>query len=64
MKKLARAEASRDKSLRNGISRGFQEVFSAADAMLFRHNTCKTGNKAIEMSQAFHVIALFDSFQI
>ena len=48
--------------LRNGISRGFQEVFSAVDAMLFCQNTCKTGNKAIEMSQASHDIAWFKTF--
>ena len=44
-------------SLGNGIFWGFQEVFSTtADAMLFRQNTRKTGNnaveKTVEMSQA------------
>ena len=29
-------------SLRNGISRGFQEIFSTADAMLFRESTWNT----------------------
>ena len=41
-------------SLRNGISRAFQEVFSTADTVLFRQNTRKTGNNAVKMSQAFH----------
>ena len=38
-------------SLRNAISRVFQEVFSTAEAMLFRQNTsfCKTGNNVVEM---------------
>ena len=30
--------------------------------MLFRQNTCKTGNNAVEMSQAFHDIARFERF--
>ena len=30
--------------------------------MLFRQNTCKTGNNAVEMSQAFHNIARFKHF--
>ena len=30
--------------------------------MLFRQNTRKTGNNAIEMSQAFHDIARFERF--
>ena len=46
----------------NCVSRGFQEVFSTADAMLFHRNTCKTGNNAIEMSLAFHDIAQFECF--
>ena len=49
-------------SLGNAISRGFQDVFSAADTMFFHQNTCKTGNNAIEMSQAFHDIAQFKHF--
>ena len=49
-------------SLRNGISRGFQEVFSITDAILFRQNTCNTWNNAFEMSQAFHDIAWFERF--
>ena len=44
------------------ISRGFQELFSTADAMLFCQNTRRTGNNAIEMSQAFHNIAQFERF--
>ena len=43
--KFLKAEASRDiLKFRVSISRGFQEVFSAADAVLFCQNTCKTGN--------------------
>ena len=63
--KLLRAEASRDIlkfNLGNAISRGFQEVFSTADTILFRPNTRKTGNTAVEMSHAFHDIALFKRF--
>ena len=40
----------------------FQEVFSTTDSMLFHQNTRKTGNSAIEMSQAFHDIAQFEHF--
>ena len=61
--KFLRAKASRDilkfQSLGNGVSRGFQEVFSTADVMLFRQNTRKTGNNAVEMSHAFHDIVKF-----
>ena len=32
------------------------------NAMLFCHNTRKTGNNAIEMSQVFHNIAQFERF--
>ena len=32
------------------------------DAMLFRQNTRKTGNNAIEISQAFHDITQFEHF--
>ena len=39
-----------NQSLGNGVSRGFQEVFSTADDMLFHKNTRKTGNNAVEMS--------------
>ena len=64
--KFLRAEASRDilkfSSLGNGVCRGFQEVFSTVDAMLFRQNTRKTRNYAVEMSQAFHDIARFERF--
>ena len=49
-------EESRD------ISRGFHQVFSTVDAMLFCQNTLKTGNNAIEMSQAFHNITWFKRF--
>ena len=45
-------------SLGNGVSRGFQDVFSTMDAMY----TCTTGNNAVEMSQAFHNIAQFERF--
>ena len=62
--KFLRAEASRDilKFRVSGDCRGFQEVFSTADAMLFRQNTRKTRNEAVEMSQAFHDIARFERF--
>ena len=30
--------------------------------MLFRQNTCKTGNNAVDMSQAFQKIARFEHF--
>ena len=55
------AEAPRDilkLSLGNGVSRGFQDVFSTMDAMY----TCTTGNNAVEMSQAFHNITQFECF--
>ena len=42
--------------------RGFQEVFSSVNDILFRQNTLKTGNNAIKMSQAFHNIAWFERF--
>ena len=32
------------------------------DVMLFRQNTCKTGNNAVEMSQVFQNIAQFKCF--
>ena len=32
------------------------------DAMLFDHNTLKTGNNAIKMSQTFQDIAQFERF--
>ena len=44
------------------MSRGFQEVFSNADAMLFCQNTRKTGNNAGEMCQATHDITRFENF--
>ena len=51
------------RSLRNGVSRDFQEVFSTTDAMLFCQNTRKTaGNNAVEMSQAFHDVVRFERF--
>ena len=30
--------------------------------MLFGHNTCRTGNNAVEISQVFHDIARFERF--
>ena len=33
------------------------------DTMLFRHNTCKTGNNAVKMSQVFHDVAQLECFQ-
>ena len=63
--KFLRAKASRG-ILKFSVSeiafRGFQEVFSTTDTMLFRRNTHKTGNYAVEMSQAFHNIAQFEWF--
>ena len=47
---------------RNGVFRGFLEVFSTADAMLFGRNTHKTGSNAVEMSQAFQDITRFEHF--
>ena len=43
------------------ISRGFEGMFST-EGMLFCQNTPRTGNNAIEMSQAFHNIARFKRF--
>ena len=64
--KFLRAEASRDilslLSLRNGIFRGFHEVFSTTEAILFRQNTRNTGNKAMEMLQAFDDICTVRTF--
>ena len=45
-----------------GIFSGFQEVFSTVEAMFFRQNTCKNGNNAVEMPQAFLDIARFTRF--
>ena len=45
-----------------GLSRGFQEVFSTTKTMLFCQNTCKTGNNAVKISQAFHDIARIEHF--
>ena len=50
------------KSLGNGISRGFQEVFSTVNSMLFCQNTHKTENNAIKISQAFHDITRLRRF--
>ena len=44
------------------MSRGFQEVFSNVDAMLFCQNTRKTGNNAGEMCQVFQDITRFENF--
>ena len=63
--KFLSAKASRDIlkfSVLEIAFRGFQEVFSTTDTMLFRRNTYKTGNYAVEMSQAFHNIAQFEWF--
>ena len=30
--------------------------------MLFGHNTCRTGNNAVEISQVFHDITRFERF--
>ena len=64
--KFLTAEASRDivkfRSSDTVFPGGFQEVYFTADAMLFRQNTRKAGNNAVEMSQAFHDIALFECF--
>ena len=49
-------------SLGNRVSRGFRAVFSTANAMLFYRKTRKTGNNAVEMSQAFHNIVRFKRF--
>ena len=63
--KFLRAKASMD-ILKFGVSEmtftgGFHEVFSSADAMLFRQNTRKTRNNAVEM-QAFNDIARLECF--
>ena len=50
------------KSLRNGVSRDLQEVFSTKGAMLFHQNTRKADNNAIEISQVFHNITWFKHF--
>ena len=42
----------------------FPGVFSTVDALLFRQNTHKTQNIAVEMSQAFQDIARFNVLQI
>ena len=64
--KFLRAKASKGHfeilSLGNGFSRGFQEVFSTADTMLFCQNTRKTGNNAVKMPQVFQNIARFKRF--
>ena len=41
-----------NQSLGNGVSKGFQDVFPTADAMLFRQNTRKPGNNAVNISLA------------
>ena len=53
---------SENQSLGNGISRGFQEVVLTANTIVFRQYTEKTGNNAIEMSEAFQDIACFERF--
>ena len=63
--KFLRAEASRD-ILKFRVSEmafpGVLKRYFPADAMLFCQKTRKTGNNAIEMSQAFHDIARFKCF--
>ena len=58
--KFLRAEASRDilefKVGEMSFPGVFKRYFSTTDTMLLRPNTCKTGNSAIKMSQAFHDI--------
>ena len=48
--------------LGNGVSRGFQEVFLTVNTIVFRQNTQKTGNNAIEMSEPYLDIACFKHF--
>ena len=64
--KFLRAEASRDILKYKFSEMAFprHEVFSTADAMLFRQNTSRTGNNAVEMSQAFHDIPRFERFTL
>ena len=45
------------------VFRGFSKDVSTADAILFRQKTCKTGNNAVEMSQAYHDIAHLECFK-
>ena len=60
--KFLKAKASRDilNLIKNGISRGFQEIFSTA--MQFHKNTWKSGNNAVKMSQVSQEIAQFECF--
>ena len=60
--KFLRAEAYRDilNLIKNGISRGFQEIFSTA--MQFHQNTCKSGNNAVKMCQVSQHIPRFECF--
>ena len=60
--KFLRAEASRGilNLIKNGISKGFQEIFSTA--MQFHQNTHKSGNNAVKMSQVSQDIARFECF--
>ena len=49
----------------NMCAKILKDYFTAtADAMLFRYNTHKTGNNAVQMSQAFHDIPQFKCFTI
>ena len=48
--------------LGNGVSRGFQSVFSTADTMFFRQNTHETGNNALKISKVFHDIIRLERF--
>ena len=60
--KFLRAEASGDilNLIKNGISRGFQGVFSTA--MQFHQNTHKSGNNSVKMSQVSLDIVQFECF--
>ena len=60
--RLLRDEASRDILKFRVSEMAFQEDFSTADSTLFRQNTSKTGNNAVEISQAFHDIARRERF--
>ena len=62
-----RAQASKDilnNSLGNGVSRGFQEVFSTVDARIIFVSLeyMQDWNNAIELSQVFQEIARFERF--
>ena len=64
--KFLRAEATRYilifRSSEMAFPGVFKSFFATADTMLLGHNTCRTGNNAVEMSQVFHGIARFECF--